>query len=153
LELHLNVASLSDSRQLNSWSGLTMSNRAVAVLIVDDDPGDIQLTSEYLKPLGAMQFMAVSKASKALALLGNQEIDLMLVDWCLPGMNGLDLIRRARKKSSDLPIILITGMHRDDTAQLALEAGATGYLAKEHLPTRLAATVEEHLNDAYNRPR
>lgn len=88
-------------------------------------------------------------ADEALDLLRDDEaIDLLLADVGLPGMDGIDLVREARKISGyeEIPAIFITGDASSDTVQKAMEVGAGGYILKPIVqPSQVLARVREAL--------
>lgn len=96
---------------------------------------------------------AVESAEEALRAHHQQPFDLMLVDWTLPGISGLDLCRlvRSRPGGDDVVILVITGRNRPEDLNAVLDAGASDYLAKpidpEILRTRLLV-AERAVDDA-----
>jgi CheY-like chemotaxis protein len=86
------------------------SDRAAAsVLLCDDDDGVRDVLTDYLRSLGYIVFEA-SGGNAALHILENKpNIDLLIIDYAMPGMNGLETIRQARLRRPDLQSLLITG--------------------------------------------
>jgi CheY-like chemotaxis protein len=83
--------------------------RRARILLVDDEPIVRELTAEQLRGLG-LTVLAVTSGPAALALLDSGEpVDLMISDLGMPGMDGLALIREARRRRNGLPAILLTG--------------------------------------------
>ena len=96
---------------------LSDAQRGAAILLVDDDAAVREVTAATLREIGYATVEAGSGGA-ALELLGSPtKIDLMLVDFAMPGMNGADLARQARVKRPALPILFITGFA--DRAALA----------------------------------
>jgi len=90
-------------------SGLEVGRGVASVLLCDDDDGVRDLLSEVLKSIGYTVYEA-SGAEAALRILERTgEVDLLIVDYAMPGMNGLETIRRARLRRPDLRSLLITG--------------------------------------------
>ena len=90
-------------------------NGACGILLVDDDPGVREITSSILREMGHAVLEAGS-GGHALELLERQpDIDLMLIDFAMPGMNGAELARHVRAKRPGLPMIFLTG-YADTTA-------------------------------------
>jgi PAS domain S-box-containing protein len=99
---------------------------AVAVLVVDDEPGIRQATARFLNRSG-MQVRAVSDGAEALRALRMQTFDVILCDVRMPGMNGRDFLIRLREQAPELvsTLIFATGDSLDaDTAALLADAGA-----------------------------
>jgi two-component system NtrC family sensor kinase len=106
--------------------GPTGEEQAVAVLVVDDEPGIRQATARFLNRSG-MQVRAVSDGAEALRALRTQSFDVILCDVRMPGMNGRDFLIRLREQAPELiaTLIFATGDTLDaDTAALLADAGA-----------------------------
>lgn len=80
---------------------------------------------------------AVSTGAEALAAIGAAAPDLVLVDVSLPGMSGIELVGHLQQAHPTLPVLVVSGHHEAVYAERALEAGARGYLDKQHLSTHL----------------
>ncbi len=118
-----------------------------AILVVDDDPVQRELYGVYLSNL-AKKLVAVASGEAALEILAEMPqavFSAAVVDYDMPGMNGLDLVRRLRADSrfADLPILVVTG--RDDlvSGAVAGEAGATGVVYKPVRWRELADRISE----------
>jgi len=109
---------------------LEESNKA-HILIVDDNPYNLELLSRRLERRGYAA-ESVDSGEKALARLDQGGVDLMLLDIMMPGLNGLDVLRRAREKfaKSALPIIMVTSKGESEDVVEALNLGANDYVVK-----------------------
>ncbi len=111
-------------------------------LVVEDSSAMRKLLCELLRERN-YDVAAVESAEEALAAHEAHPFELMLVDWTLPGMSGLDLVRavRAGERGEDVVILVITGRNRAGDLNAVLDAGATDYLSKpidaDILSTRL----------------
>lgn len=103
------------------------------VLIVDDDPQIPYLFARALA-LDGHSVVVVHTAEQATRCLSEQEFDAMTSDIRMPGMSGVELLRTVRQYDLDLPVILVTGDPKVETAMQAVELGALEYLTK---PVRL----------------
>lgn len=111
------------------------------VLVVDDDHAVRELLSKALTAAGYLVDVAVDGAS-ALVRLGEKAYDLMITDLKMPGLDGLSVIREARRTSPALPVIVITGYSSEASAIEAINLGVAGYLTKPfRVPRILAATA------------
>ncbi|MCR4740574.1 MAG: extracellular solute-binding protein [Lachnospiraceae bacterium] len=105
------------------------------ILIVDDDDIMLQTTSGTLESLGASVWEARS-GSQALDMIkqrhqSGQDYDIVIVDWKMPEMDGLETIRRIRPEvGPDIPILLISAYDWSDIEDRAKEAGASGFVSK-----------------------
>jgi len=105
------------------------------VLIVDDEG---LVREMFVKIVAAADWEAVTAADGAEAInrIQTDKIDLLVTDLKMPGMDGLSMIREARRKASQLPIIIITGHSTEASAIEALNLGVTGYFLKPLRPQR-----------------
>ena len=113
------------------------------ILIVEDEPAIQALISASLKRAGHNVSTALD-AETAQARIHENLPDLILLDWMLPGMSGLEFARRLRAapRSRDVPIIMLTarGDERDKVA--GLEVGADDYVTKPFSPRELLARIQ-----------
>jgi DNA-binding NtrC family response regulator len=105
------------------------SARPPRVLIVDDDPGQRSLLDLFLKGQG-MDTVPVASGEQALEVLRTQEISMMISDVRMPGLSGLDTLRRARQEHRVLPVLLVTAYADVREAVGAMRDGAVNYLSK-----------------------
>lgn len=110
---------------------MNSTDRAVKrILVVDDEPANLRLMRALL---GALEYEAVcvGSAADALATIG-PEIDLVLLDVMMPGIDGLETARRIRNdpRVSDVPIVMVTGLESRRDRLNAVEAGANDYVTK-----------------------
>lgn len=120
------------------------------VLVVDDVEGMRMVSEALLQQLGIRQVLLADSAEAALALLQRQGADLVLCDWRMPGMDGLQLRQRllALPPLRDLPFLLMSAdadPHHLDTAQ---QAGAHGLLVKPFGAPALAAALRQAVAQA-----
>jgi CheY-like chemotaxis protein len=119
------------------------------IMVIDDDPDVREVAVSSLESLG-YHMLAAENGPAALDLLARSgEVDLLIVDMAMPGMNGVELIRRARERWGDLRAMLVTGY-----ADVAAFAPADGdlVLQKPYRLERLAENVAEALRGEAPRP-
>jgi two-component system, NtrC family, response regulator HydG len=110
------------------------------ILIVDDDRGQRSLLETFLHAHGyATQSAASGEA--ALTLLRERSFAMMISDVRMPGMSGLETLRRARQTHPDLPVLLVTAFADIRSAVTAMRDGAVNYLAKPIDLDELIASV------------
>ncbi len=130
---------------------------SVLVLVVDDEPDMAALfRQQFRRDVRASRFDLAFAANGADALgeIGaarGRDIILLLSDINMPGMTGLELLRRARALRPDLPVIMVTAYGDDATRREALAGGAAGFLAKPIDFAALRAEIDARL--AAWRPR
>jgi DNA-binding NtrC family response regulator len=115
-----------------------------SILIVEDDE---ILADNFCTYLQRRQFdvMVCSSAEEALPIIEAQHPDLVLTDYCLPGVSGCELICRARAMDEQLKIIMITGHGNVQGAVEAMKAGASDYLTKPVALAELKLVVDKVL--------
>jgi DNA-binding response OmpR family regulator len=109
------------------------------VLVVDDEPTVREVVAGYLRRDGHEVVEAADGAS-ALASIEAGLPDLIVLDLMLPGVNGLDILRRVRA-ASDVPVIMLTARAEESDRVAGLELGADDYVVKPFSPRELAARV------------
>ncbi len=115
---------------------------AATILVVEDEPAIQELISYNLKQAGH-QALKADNAEQAMNLVQNELPDLILLDWMLPGMSGVELARRLRtdKRTRTIPIIMLTARSDEQDKLTGLETGADDYITKPFSPRELMARV------------
>lgn len=116
--------------------------RTSRILLVDDDEQVLRAISRLLH-LGGHEVVSAKKVTDAIGLLRGSEFDAVLSDIQMPGGTGLDLLRVVQGDDLDVPVILMTGEPRVETAALAVEHGALYYLVKPIDPSALHQAVSK----------
>jgi two-component system phosphate regulon response regulator PhoB len=122
------------------------------VLIVDDEPAIREMIALALVSNG-FEYVEAADAEEAQARMARARPDLILLDWMLPGLSGIDLARRlkARPASQELPIIMLTARTEEASKVQGLELGADDYITKPFSPRELIARINAVLRRV--RPR
>jgi excisionase family DNA binding protein len=111
------------------------------ILVVDDEQAVRDLLTKTLT-MAEYDVETAADGPTALQRLHGREYDLLITDLKMPGMDGLSVIREARRQAPELPVIIITGYSTEASAIEAINLGVTGYLTKPfRLPRILAATA------------
>lgn len=107
------------------------------VLLIEDEPGDASLVRQYLRASPNLRFELIWRENLADGeqIIAQQKIDVVLVDLSLPDSRGLDTVRRIRKATRVLPIIVLTGHDDPEFSLKALDCGAQDYLIKTSIDT------------------
>jgi DNA-binding response OmpR family regulator len=109
------------------------------ILIVDDEPEIIRLVADYLAAAG-FTVATARNGEDALARSRGDAPDLVILDLGLPGMDGLD-VARALRRTSDVPIIMLTARDDETDKLIGLELGADDYVTKPFSPREVVARV------------
>jgi len=116
------------------------------VLVVDDEPKIVQLARDYLEHAG-FTVAGASDGREALAAFRSGAPDLIVLDLGLPHVDGLDVARTIRK-TSNVPIVMLTGRGDESDRIAGLELGADDYITKPFSPKELVARVRAVLRRA-----
>jgi two-component system copper resistance phosphate regulon response regulator CusR len=114
------------------------------ILIIEDEKGIANflrdgLTEEYF----AVDVALDGKSGLQLAL--SNDYDLLLVDWMLPGLSGIEIVREVRKKNQAIPVIFLTAKDTVDDTIFGLESGANDYIKKPFQFAELLARIKVQL--------
>jgi DNA-binding response OmpR family regulator len=118
----------------------------VKVLIVDDD-GDLSEIIDFALTRAGFDAVAATDGVQALEMFDAVQPALVLLDWTLPRMDGLEVCRRLRERST-VPIIMLTVRNHEDDVLRAFEAGADDHIAKPFSPKQLVARIRAALRRA-----
>lgn len=116
---------------------------AVSILVVEDEPAIQELISLNLKRAGHVVFSAYN-AEQAKLHINNVLPDLVLLDWMLPDITGIEFARKLRKeeRTKGIPIIMLTARIQENDKIAGLEAGADDYITKPFSPRELIARIK-----------
>jgi len=116
------------------------SSSKARILIVDDDASQRSLLNSFLNGQG-FETVPVSSGERALEVLGEQEVAMMISDVRMPGISGLETLHRLRKVRPTLPVLLVTAYADIRDAVVAMRDGAVNYLEKPIDLDELLASV------------
>ena len=112
------------------------------ILLVDDSRTIRNIQKNTLKTLGHEDVVEAADGLEALACLAQQKVDLMLVDWNMPNMDGITMIRKVRETDKTTPIIMVTTEAEKSRVIEAVKAGVNNYVVKPFS----AETLSEKIN-------
>ncbi|MDI4636828.1 MULTISPECIES: phosphate regulon transcriptional regulator PhoB [Halomonadaceae] len=119
------------------------------VLIVDDEASIREMIAIALE-MADYQVLEADNAQTAHAMVVDHQPDLLVLDWMMPGISGIELARRLKRDeaTAELPIILLTAKGEEDNKIQGLEAGADDYITKPFSPRELVARLKAVLRRA-----
>jgi two-component system response regulator ResD len=122
-----------------------------SVLVVDDEPTITDVVSRYLRRAGYATSVAAD-GPDALRVAGEERPDLVVLDLMLPGMDGLEVMRRLRERER-VSVILLTAKGEHTDRIVGLRLGADDYVVKPFSPAELVARVDAVLRRTDNSPK
>ena len=128
--------------------------RVLRVLVVDDDADLCALVAQELAPQG-LEIESETDGARGLERAQNGGYDLVLLDVMLPGLNGLEVLRRLREAGGDAastPVVMLTDKGEEVDRVIGLELGADDYLPKPFSMRELAARLRAVLRRTHERP-
>ena len=113
------------------------------ILVVEDDKSISDLITLHLKK-NDFEYLVVNNGEDALSHLDNFMPDFIILDWMIPGLSGLEVLRRIRNKQEykNLPILMLTAKNSEQDKIISFESGLDDYITKPFLPSELIARVK-----------
>ncbi|PYU36484.1 MAG: hybrid sensor histidine kinase/response regulator, partial [Acidobacteria bacterium] len=123
-----------------------MKEKALQVLLVEDNAGDARLLREMFSTerAGSFELTHLLRMSEAVAHLAKGGVDIALLDLGLPDAQGLETVRRAHAVAPDVPVIVLTGLDDEALAAEAMKEGAQDYLIKGQIENRALPRALRH---------
>ena len=116
------------------------------ILVVDDDAMNLRLAEKFLKKSG-YQVVQAHSGEECLIKLKYENVDLILLDIEMPGLNGIQTIQKIRQENLAVrtPICFLSASESQEIKEAGKKYGADGFLSKPFLPASLIETVEKYL--------
>jgi len=120
----------------------------LTVLLVEDDGFALKLAQSVLRNLGVGHVILARDGAEAIRVLDSKatRADLIISDWNMPNVSGLDLLRHVRKTWHNMPFIMLTGRATEDFVLSAKENGVNGYVVKPFSPDQLSRKIQSVFN-------
>lgn len=124
-------------------------DKGMKILIVDDFSTMRRIIKNLLRDLGFTNTSEADDGITALPMLQGGGFDLLITDWNMPGMQGIDLLKNVRADENlvDLPVLMVTAEQKREQIVEAAQAGVNGYVVKPFT----AQTLKEKLEKIYER--
>ncbi len=123
----------------------------IRVLLVDDEPGVLDTLRLFLEKDGKVEMDCEPSAEKALMRLSEEAFDVVVSDYFMPGMDGIELLKTLRNTGNTTPFILMTGRGREDIAMMALNEGADFYIQKTGEIVPMTSELRNMIVQCHNR--
>ncbi len=113
------------------------------ILVVEDNARTLKLIQADLKDMGVGQVFTAMDGHEAQSFLdsGSDLINLIICDWNMPKMTGLDLLKQVRMTMPEMPFLMVTARGTIDSVMAAKKSGVTGYVVKPFSPAELEQKV------------
>lgn len=121
----------------------------VRILIADDEPNQLELLGFNLGQAG-FEVIRAGDGQQALDMVEDHRPDLVILDWMMPQMSGIDVCRKIRsnRDTKSLPVIILSARGEEDDRTLGLDIGADDYISKPFSPRELVSRVKALLRRA-----
>lgn len=117
-------------------------------LVVDDSSTMRKIVTGALKQVGVTEVGEAANGEEAVAAVAKEDFDVVLMDWNMPKMLGIDAVKAIRASGKKVPIIMVTTEAEKSRLIEALKAGANNYIIKPFTPDVIGAKVKETLEKA-----
>lgn len=116
------------------------------VIIIDDEPFILMMIEDKLKRAG-IEVIALRESVGAVEVIRDEKPDLILMDWMMPEVSGLEVCRalKADEELKDIPIFMLSAKGQEEDIKRGLESGVARYLTKPFSPKALLEVVLEEL--------
>ncbi len=107
-------------------------NPFTKILVVDDEPTSVKLLTYHLRMMGFKNITETTDGNLALEQMQKEKSDLIIADWHMPNLNGLDFFKEVRKVDlwQSIPFLMITMEKDQQKVQEAIQAGVRDYIVK-----------------------
>lgn len=128
--------------------------KEIKILVVEDNVTTRLYIKRILKKLGYEKVKAVDDGETALLELKLAQFDMIISDWDMPNLNGLDFLKALRKrpKFKSIPFLMVTAEKEVSKIQKALRLGVDNYVVKPFQPGHLKSKINELLKDSSGEP-
>lgn len=127
-----------------------MPEQTISLLLVDDDESFLNVMVDILSSLGSYHIETSNTGDRAIELIQQKQYDVIVLDYKMPGMSGLNVLQWMHEEKIDTPVLMLTGAGSEIVAVEAMKLGAYDYLRKEyieveHLPIIINGIFERYL--------
>jgi two-component system chemotaxis response regulator CheY len=118
-------------------------DKDIVILVVEDDALQREIVLDQLEIAGYEEAIGMEDGVEAYSYIEENPADLIISDWSMPNMDGLELLKKIRSNPSlnNLPFIMLTA--NEDVTKKAMDAGASGFLSKPTNPAKLIEKIEK----------
>ncbi|MDR1384397.1 MAG: response regulator [Planctomycetaceae bacterium] len=114
------------------------------VLVADDSSTMRKIILRSLQAVGVTEVTEAADGAEAISLFKPGTFDLVLTDWNMPGMTGLEVLQSIRAQDANIPVIMVTTEAEKNRVLQAIQAGVSDYLVKPFTADTLREKLEKH---------
>ncbi len=114
------------------------------VLVADDSSTMRKIILRSLLAVGVKDVAEAADGAEAVAMFAPGKFDMVLTDWNMPGLTGLEVLKAIRAQDANIPVIMVTTEAEKTRVLEAIQAGVTDYLVKPFTPDTLREKLEKH---------
>ena len=117
------------------------------ILVVDDQSSMRRVIEQHLRAAGYSAIYQAESGEEALERLGRMKMDLVILDWTMPGMSGIDVLREIRSNEAwkNTKVMMVTAEGLKENVIAAVQAGANSYVVKPFTQATLLGKIEDAL--------
>jgi len=119
----------------------------IKILLLDDSPSMRLIQRKMIEKIGDFEIEEAGDGIEALKMLPGFDFDLVLADWNMPRMNGIDFVKNAKRIKPNLPIIMVTTEAEKRRILEAVKAGVSQYVVKPFKSETLSGKIKKVLSD------
>ncbi len=123
----------------------------INVLIVDDIPLNVLLVQKMLGKF-KVKILTANDGQTALDTIASTQVDLVLLDLMMPGIDGYEVLRRLRadEKTHDLPVVILSALNSNEDVTKGMQLGANDFITKPIIMERLLSCVANQVNEIWD---
>ena len=114
------------------------------ILIVDDEPDIVKVLSKIVE-ISGYQVVSASNGEEALKAVREEKPELVLLDYMMPDMTGLDVLKEIKKFSEEIYVVMVTGRGSEEVAASVMKAGASDYIIKPFVKDQIVTVIRDTL--------
>ncbi|NLE05740.1 MAG: PAS domain S-box protein [Crenarchaeota archaeon] len=133
-------------KKSNKQNNSSVRKNPIEILFVDNNPKSIETALFFLEKNKKFNIKIAHNTQEALEEINQNNIDIIISDYELPGKNGLKILEELNAKKNIIPFILLTEKNREETSIKALSLGATGYVDKKGKPEIVFDELTHYIN-------
>src|SRR3990172_2876165 len=117
------------------------ADMAEKILVVDDEQDIVKVLSKILE-ISGYEVISATNGTDAIVLVKNENPELVLLDYMMPDLTGLDVLKEIKKNSDEIYVVMVTGRGSEEVAAAVMKAGASDYVIKPFVKDQIVTVVK-----------